>query len=142
MGTNYYVEDQHIGKRSAAGPYCWDWGVTLCAEGNKGIHDGYSEWLELCPICKKSAVEEDLGLSSAGRELGFNKTPLAKKTGVKSCSSFTWAVYPSRWKNLVKQSWTGFIEDEYGKIFDVEEFQAVLDECPIQFEDSIGQDFS
>ena len=53
MGTNFYwivtgtaavpsdvkvpIEEDspevHIGKRSAAGPYCWDCGVTLCEGG-------------------------------------------------------------------------------------------------------------
>ena len=38
MGTNFYIidkdqeysEGRHIGKRSAAGWYCWDCGTTLC----------------------------------------------------------------------------------------------------------------
>ena len=150
MGTNYYVEDQHIGKRSAAGDYCWDCGVTLCKGGNAKIHhdtDGkgnveYNGWHNRCPICKQSITDEDLDHSSVGRELGFNKTPPAKKTGIKSCSSFTWAMHPSIWMKRVRQSKDKIVEDEYGRHFTVKEFCAVLEECPIQFEDSIDQEFS
>ena len=42
MGTNYYLKGHrgddnpkyHIGKRSAAGLYCWDCHITLCKGGN------------------------------------------------------------------------------------------------------------
>lgn len=50
MGTNFYLagwqkladsDDDpavHVGKRSAAGLYCWDCGVTLCKAGIQGVH--------------------------------------------------------------------------------------------------------
>lgn len=53
MGTNYYWADKlaedpsnkddinvHIGKRSAAGTYCWDCGTTLCLDGARYVHYG------------------------------------------------------------------------------------------------------
>lgn len=53
MGTNYYARgyrriadmdpQYHIGKRSAAGLYCWDCGKTLCKDGESGIHFDKSE---------------------------------------------------------------------------------------------------
>ena len=34
------------------------------------------------------------------------------------------------------------IQDEYGREYSFKEFISVLDECPIQFDDSIGKEFS
>lgn len=139
MGTNFYVKSdcehqgQHIGKRSAAGSYCWDCGVTLAKSGMP--HDG-SGMLEACPKCEKPGQSESLDDSAAGRELGFNKSPPVRKTGVRSCSSFSWAVEPGYLEGVDE------IEDEYGRRFTRGEFVAVLQECPIQFMDSIGRDFS
>ena len=140
MGTNFYFEDrkihrQHIGKRSAAGMFCWDCGVSLCASGSSGVHSD-KRWLEECPKCGQKPTEEDLGLSSAGRELGFNKTKPKAKNGVKSCSSFSWAISPVDFKKLRG----GHIRDEYDR--KVKDFAAVLSECPIQRFDMIGKEFS
>jgi hypothetical protein len=39
MGTNFYSRGgRHIGKRSAAGWYCWDCKQTLCANGEQYVH--------------------------------------------------------------------------------------------------------
>lgn len=79
MGTNFYTIDItknekidhmdpefHIGKRSAAGLYCWDCDITLCKDGKefvhhvkKGIKNGKTVPLdsidiygmEICPTC-------------------------------------------------------------------------------------------
>jgi len=132
MGTNFYIKGHrytddpkyHIGKRSAAGLYCWDCGITLCKDGENGVHTGRSEWYDKCPICGKDRKEESFENSSAGRELGFNKSSSSKKTGVQSCSSFTWARPLGRIRH---------IQDEYGREYSREEFVSVLKECPIQF---------
>ena len=43
---------KHIGKRSAAGKYCYHCGVTLNKYGTDHVHNyEYSEWYERCPIC-------------------------------------------------------------------------------------------
>lgn len=138
MGTNYYVappcehRGQHIGKRSAAGPYCWDCGITLSRSGNP--HDG-SGMLDTCPRCGQSPTKETLDSSTAGRELGFNKTSPQRKTGVRSCSSFAWAVDPNYLEGVAT------IEDEYGTRLTRAEFLAMLEECPIQDETLIGLEF-
>ena len=164
MGTNFYVRGHrdsyggHIGKRSAAGPYCWDCGCTLHSGGESKIHySAYDDgWLDACPKCGKERQEESLGVSSAGREIGFDKSVPHKKTGVASCCSFSWAVSPERFKEFVGQGWNGtcpscggsvedpdkVIEDEYGTLFTVEEFEQVLEECPVQYTDSVGVEFS
>ncbi len=144
MGTNFYFVDrdgegQHIGKRSAAGPYCWDCKLTLCQGGNEGVHFGKSEWDERCPQCGKGKAEESLQQSSAGRELGFNKAKPQAKTGVRSCSSFAWAVDPLA---IFDADHRGGIVDEYGHCYTMRKFMETLNECPIRFYDAIGQDFS
>ena len=147
MGTNYYVRGwktsdsmnpkYHIGKRSAAGLYCWDCGVTLCKWGEMGVHLGDSNWFKSCPKCGGKPIKEGLSDGSAGRELGFNKTPYKRKKGVASCSSFTWCMRPEEFfkKNVI-------IWDEYRRSFTKDEFLKILDECPIQYSHLIGEWFS
>ena len=44
----------HIGKRSAAGRYCYECGTTLNKYGTDHVHNcEWSEWYERCPICGK-----------------------------------------------------------------------------------------
>ena len=136
MGCNFYLLDgTHIGKRSAAGLYCWDCKTSLCKGGTHNVHAAKSTWYDKCPECGKTAMEETLEESAAGRELGFNKSPPKPKTGVRSCSSFSWAIHPYllRGKRVV---------DEYGRKYKAKEFRAVLSECPIMFYGSIGMEFS
>ena len=133
MGCNFYLknDERHIGKRSAAGHYCWDCGVTLCRDGNDNIH-GDGKWYENCPNCGTKQQDERLEESSAGRELGFNKKRPKAKKGVSSCSSFTWDIDPA---TLFEVSKVGgyIIRDEYGQQYSFQDFCDVLKECPIQF---------
>jgi hypothetical protein len=138
MGTNFYLMNgKHIGKRSAAGNYCWDCGVTLCGSGESKIHYcAYDKtWLDACPQCGAKPKEEGWN-SSVGRELGFNKDKPQKKSGVASCSSFNWAI--DEVELLRKRK----VKDEYGDVFTLQEFKEILDECPVQYHHMIGQDFS
>jgi hypothetical protein len=164
MGTNFYTvnpqkarkEDSwdsmnpeiHVGKRSAAGWYCWDCGVTLCKDGEETVHHGCTKpsckatiscgckWHNVCPKCGKPTNRENLTEGAAGRELGFNKSKPKKKTGVKTCSSFTWAMEPKK----VKKNKT--IYSEYGDKYSYKEFKQILEECPIQYDHMIGEQFS
>ena len=136
MGCNFYtLDNKHIGKRSAAGFYCWDCGISLCKEGDQMVHSGVG-FYNSCPMCGRPREMEKIENSAAGRELGFNKNPFKKKDGVKSCSSFNWAIYPVLIRRRRK------IKDEYGRVYSRAEFNAMLTECPIQFFDSIGKEFS
>jgi len=143
MGTNFYRKGKthrddpphHIGKRSAAGFYCWDCRATLCKEGEAGIHNGISEWRSKCILCGTPVPDESLSEGAAGKELGFNKDPLKRK-GVASICSFTWAVEPESIKRLK------FVEDEYGKVITFQEFLEILKDCPVQFKNMIGHEFS
>ena len=167
MGTNFYVRghrndmdpEAHIGKRSAAGAYCWDCGITLCKTGEKGIHftSGSDKWHEACPKCGKEPVKESWDESSGGRELGFNKSEPQKKAGVRSCSSFTWAISEAAWQEILNNPMRDgecpnchriyddkdkVVENEYGDLFTLEEFAQILEECPVRYNDSRGQHFS
>ena len=63
MGTNYYLklneckhcdryEEVHIGKRSSAGRYCFDCGISMCVDGEDKVHSG-SNFNKVCYKCKK-----------------------------------------------------------------------------------------
>lgn len=139
MGTNFYTnKHRHIGKRSAAGLYCWDCRTTLCKQGESEIHGEYGEWHTSCPKCGKSPTNESLSTSTAGLELGFAKPYKDnERVGVKSTSSFRWDIKPNELKRI------RIIKDEYGRKYKLSEFiDKVLANCPIQYIDSIGQNFS
>ena len=113
MGTNFYwkqgfygeVTDyndprKHIGKRSAAGAYCWQCGISLKVNHTKDIHkNGSLLWVE-CPSCGE------------GRERAF-------------CSSFTWTMMIHYWR-LKSMLHSGderkAIEDEHGNEYTASEF--------------------
>lgn len=142
MSTNFYVSKKrihsdnpktHIGKRSAAGLYCWDCGITLYKGGIKSLHSGNGDWYKECPKCGKEWERESLNESSGGRELGFNDSEPGKKTGVKTCCSFSWAQDPEEFLKKKVNVW-----DEYGTKYTHKEFLKVLEECPIQYKTSIG----
>lgn len=163
MGTNFYLRGfrhddspgHHLGKRSAAGMYCWDCKMTLCKYGkdliHHGGHPGEKTFYDKCPKCGRLPEKESDWKNSAGRELGFNNEPPKKKAGVASCSSFSWAVDPEKLfsEKLAHEcpTCTGpfrggkVIENEYGDLFTVEEFRQILEECPVQFTSMIGQTF-
>jgi len=170
MGTNYYIRghsnddspDWHLGKRSAAGMYCFDCGVTLCKKGEDQIHytppgDRGEWWHEQYPKCGKEPVNESLQESTAGKELGFNDEP-QKTTGVRSCSSWSWAMSQDRLKYLMENTeeidncpccgrqWQDYpnklVQDEYGRLFTFHEFQQLIADCPVKFAHSVGVYFS
>jgi len=146
MGTNFYIvghtddegPDHHIGKRSAAGPYCWDCSISLI-DGK--LHSSESKARQDCPRCGKERNTEGLEESSAGRELGFNKSTPQKKTGVASCSSFGWCMSPVAFEEAVKNKKGKTVEDEYGRKFTTKQFRDILKECPINLYGSIGEWF-
>ena len=164
MGTNFYKRghcreddpDNHLGKRSAAGLYCWDCGVTLCKAGESRIHhsgfDREATWYTKCPQCGAEPMGADISTSAVGRELGFNKAAPAAKRGVDGCASFTWAmpqeVYLALGPEVCPTCGSQYddpekiIEDEYGTLYTREEFEAVLTECPVIYVEHTGTEFS
>lgn len=148
MGCNFYLikDDKHIGKRSAAGMYCWDCKQTLCARGEQGIHEHKSDWNDMCFSCGEAIPKESIEESSAGRELGFNKSKPKRKKGVASCSSFTWAIDPIEFfiridtiEHLLSPDIA--IRDEYDHKYSFKGFCDIMTECPIQYY-AVGEDFA
>lgn len=143
MGTNFYLADtgEHVGKRSAAGPYCWDCGVTLIAQGERRIHSEHATILDACPRC--GAKEQEKGYNAALVELGFAKPNEEPLKGVHTASSFTWAQKPETIIALCMASEKlELVQSEYGDTYSGPEFLRMLDmSCPIRFYESIGRDF-
>lgn len=161
MGTNFYWRTElllpvepgtsmddprvHIGKRSAAGPYCWDCSLTLCKGGESAIHYGVSGWFENCPSCGRAKIKDDPFSSGASAiELGFAKPNAERPAGVRSTSSFSWAQDPERVGAICDQRPDEqIIQDEYGQLLTGREFVDMLrSNCPVQFTDNIGVEFS
>jgi len=165
MGTNFYWKKEHspcsqcgrsepeemeygnhIGKRSAAGLYCWECKVTLCKKGESQVHmgnsleDGDKEWYTSCPKCGRKPEESKDWKTSAGLELGFSKYTEVSVEGVQGCSSFSWVEEPNVVFERLDSGHT--VIDEYGRGYMAEEFKEILERCPILFYDSVGVDFS
>lgn len=156
MGTNFYLKtlldagildrddpQVHIGKRSAAGLYCWDCGVTLCQSGISGIHRAGQRWLDRCPRCGQSPDAETMANSAVGLELGFARLKAKRPHGVRSCSSFSWAQDPIAIRKLCfTLGDEPVVVDEYGRVYTGDQFLLMLmANCPLQFEDSLGTRF-
>jgi hypothetical protein len=151
MGTNFYwkkflskKEGEHIGKRSAAGLFCWNCGITLCKDGVPGIHRGKSAWYESCPNCGKKHEPEDRPIAKAASiELGFSKARDKRPVGVHSCSSFTWGQSPYSVISRIRRNPFLRVMDEYERSYSGRSFlKMIKNNCPISFEDSVGRDFS
>lgn len=159
MGTNFYAVktpeeectyENHIGKRAAAGQYCWDCNQTFCKDGEDQIHHSKirrslwseaenTEWYDFCPSCGAKPTETTLTDSSAGLELGFRKQRTeGTPTGVKTVCSFRWAKFPYEY---IDEDF--LVKNEYGDITTFKEFNNMLNtECPIHYYNSIGREFS
>lgn len=160
MGTNFYWRTElllpidpgismdhpsvHIGKRSAAGQYCWGCSLTLCKGGESQIHMGTSGWYDHCPNCGDVQAKQDWSKGAAGIELGFAQPLSVRPTGVRSTSSFSWAQDPESVGAICEQRPTEqIVQDEYGRLLTGCEFIEMLRaNCPVQFTDSIGIEFS
>jgi hypothetical protein len=162
MGTNFYVvnpaeyEDSydlygpkiHVGKRSAAGLYCFDCGITLHKHGKELLHTGKDAqgnrvapedaFYKVCPLCKKGPVKEDFYNGSAGLELGFHKDEM-QTTGVRTCCSFNWCMKPDK---FVADMGNLHVWDEYGAVYTAEEFKKMRESYPIHFTTMLGKHFS
>jgi hypothetical protein len=100
----------HIGKRSAAGLYCHDCGITLNKYGTDYVHDSmYDDWYEVCPIC------------------GRKGTPIC---------SFRWTMLRHKWliEALTNEGWTAkMIVDEYDEEYTPLEFLIAV-KTPIEYQ--------
>ena len=168
MGCNFFIynkltkEKIHIGKRSAAGYYCWNCKTTLCKRENEGVHldcNGCWEsshkkihdckWFDRCSYCGCTPDKENLFNSSAERELGMNTLAMEKKKGVRRCFSFTFALEPYKIDNIMKKNGNLVIVSEYyypkkdDQMWDLDTFKkTVMLECLIKFMHMVGIEFS
>ena len=165
MGTNFYwhipeliplptgeqltveLDDPavHIGKRSAAGWYCWDCRATFCLTGEGAIHySALSRRSETCPRCGAEKPDLKLRGGAAGIELGFRDADVHVPTGVGTVCSFNWAQDPDRVRRTcAERPDESLIEDEYGRDYTGQEFLDMLAaNCPIEYTDSVGRRFS
>ena len=136
MGTNYYWKPEyiiglgqkdplsdedpkvHIGKSSAAGPYCWDCGVTLNMGGSREVHYGKYAWYDACPICGCTTKKTE----ALGESLG-------PKEGVQSCLSFLWTAMGHKHRIMAMAADpNSILISETGQEFTAQEFiENVLD---------------
>ena len=151
MGTNYYLVtdentehdyENHIGKRSAAGRYCWKCDVTLCKEGKDFVHKSSDKsWLDFCPNCGDK-YDVNHGGNAAFKELGFFDGDLETET-IGSCASFSWAKYPFKVYDELRKNKKLRIQDEYGRFFTTQDFKEMIQKnCPIQYFENVGESFS
>jgi hypothetical protein len=154
MSTNFFLAGHrydgdpecHIGKRSAAGMYCWDCELTLCKGGEARIHAGEAEWEPCCPRCGQVCAPREPGVwrGPVAVELGFAEPETERPRGVQGAASFTWAMEPGRLGVYLREHASEpAVEDEYGRLLTGEKFwQMIQANCPIQFTCSIGTVFS
>lgn len=135
----------HIGKRSAAGLYCWDCRVTLAEGGESMIHSGRIGTLDACPKCGKTPdPARETMRGPVAVELGFAKPEVAAPRGIGGAASFSWAQNPERVRRICEERLDEtLIQDEYGRDMTCREFLNMLAaNCPIEFTRSIGVWFS
>lgn len=134
MGCNFYWKDveadsnedllRHIGKRSAAGQYCWDCGITLVARDSRDVHFSSGQCFDECPNCG-ATLEGDLTRSTAAVELGFAEPTEVPRKGITSASSFVWTMMRHKWylQALVAMGdEEKRVIDEYGSEYTAAEF--------------------
>jgi len=145
MGTNFYLTCEpmgtiggdfdetdhdspqcHIGRRSAAGRYCWDCGISLVTRHTSEVHSARERVvLDECPNCCKGAKGTESIPASGAVELGFAKSADNPRSGVGSCASFTWTMLRHKVR-LQALADAGderkVVADEYGREFTAAEF--------------------
>ena len=147
MGTNFYLlNGTHLGKRSAAGHYCYKCDVSLVTGQPGGMNPAASPhaggWASRnsCPNCGQSYQNEG-GLYQP--EL-FKPTPeeTARELAsgdVRGAYSFSYAVAPSM---VAVYNPRRKVTSEYGDKMTLQEFRNMVERAKFRFTDSIGREFS
>lgn len=165
MSTNFYFRGHrhdgdpnvHVGKRSAAGHYCWDCHVTLRKGLECRIREGEFNWHRACPRC---GATPDIEPRRGGAARGYRLDGMQyHRSSVRGCCSFLWAMERAALDAHVAKCETEsgvrcpscvtvlkeqgkIIEDEYRRLYTEEEFRRVLEGCPIQSTRMVGEVFS
>lgn len=128
----YTLSGKHIGKRYAAGIWCWD----CKQEARQDIVGAFY----FCAKCAKRCSLETLSYNPAFRELGFDKTPPRVKTGIDGASGWIWCVDP---ETGVASSGTTiklalkkyrFVKTEYDKKLTIRQFQELFKDIIVETE--------
>lgn len=133
----------HIGKRSAAGLYCWNCRCTLCAAGEEYIHySRHNRFLDHCPRCGSGPTNEQDGPVAV--ELGWSEGRQEAPTGVRGTSSFTWAQEPAVVRRTCEERMDeSIVVDEYGTEMTGREFLTMLRcNCAVEYLHLVGKWFS
>lgn len=138
IGSDLDRSEFFIGKRSAAGLYCWDCSLTLCKDGEARIHYGYGDhFLDACPRCHAKPIEENWTSGGpAAVELGFSKPRQERPAGVRGCSSFTWHFPQEKVHRELEAAGLDrkTVRDEYDREITGGEFlQMIKNNCPVHF---------
>jgi len=89
----------HIGKRNAAGVYCFDCGVAQ-TKSTQELHTGKGDKHKRCPGCGMS-FDTPLDTTKSTALLEAGVTPLGyvkNQSGIGTCSTFTWTALAHKWK--------------------------------------------
>lgn len=149
MGTNFYfregmcgAEQKHIGKRSAAGAYCFKCGITLCKKGRTKVHyiSWHDGWWDKCPLCKEAYEPAPLVHDEKTRQEWYK---YRNTHNVRPCASFGWDMDPDIVRVIcTRLAEVQCIEDEYGEIFTGLQFWEEVICCPLWHYDCIDRDFT
>jgi hypothetical protein len=134
-------ELSHIGKRSAAGLYCYNCNAWL--HDPAGCDERPKEERTSCKYC---GTEYKPGMNRATSvELGFSQPrPLRPESGVEGTCVFSWANWPDEVYNIARQAPAEMplVVDEYGRIMTGQEFVDMMRANVSITKLSIGQLFS
>lgn len=133
MGMNIYTLDgRHIGKRYAAGVWCWTHKKQCIHEDKEGQT---FDWV--CPEGHR-VDSTQVGFNPAFRELGFDKSDPTFHQGIDGASGFTWAIGAGLGhdRDSVKATIFGrgrrFVKTEYGDKWTIQQFRDMFKDVIIQ----------
>ena len=121
----------HIGKRWAAGVWCWE-----CKK--EAEYDALG-CFHFCAKCGARCSGETLAFNPAMRELGFDKTKEIKHKGVDGASGFFWHA-KNRKEALRKLKGIKKVKTEYGQYWTIKRFWRMFSDVIKQ--EYLDSDFS
>lgn len=137
MGMNIYTVDGiHIGKRWAAGIWCWDCREQII-EGDVYRCEHIKEWAE--------SSDREVGYNPAMRELGFDKSEPTEHKGIDGASGFIWQVGEYGLGKDIEEIKTALrrrrkVLTEYGEKWEIQKFWDMFKD--VITEDSSDYEFS
>lgn len=123
-------EDKHIGKRYAAGIWCWDCKVPMFDPHDTSIKGTNYEYCRSCG--KKRPDYKDMPYNGAMRELGFDKKKPKEHSGIDGASGFIWCIDDhyglgtSKEEILYSLKDIKEVIDEYGRRMSIKEFHDIF----------------